>query len=60
MRKLIVAKRPTLPKVEIYTAARKAEFLLANAIGAADRKEAEAEVRKLMKPRRRQAPRRPR
>jgi len=33
--------------VEIYSPQRKAEFLLANAVGAIDRKAAEAEVRKL-------------
>src|SRR5512147_358734 len=33
--------------VEIYSPERKAEFLLANAINAEDRKAAEAEVRKL-------------
>ena len=33
--------------VEIYSPERKAEFLLANAVGAADRKKAEEEVRKL-------------
>jgi AbrB family looped-hinge helix DNA binding protein len=33
--------------IEIYTPARKAEFLLANAVDAADRGNAEAEVRRL-------------
>jgi AbrB family looped-hinge helix DNA binding protein len=33
--------------VEIYTPERKAEFLLANAVDAEDRKAAESEVRKL-------------
>jgi AbrB family looped-hinge helix DNA binding protein len=33
--------------VEIYTPARKAEFLLANAVDAEDRSKAEAEVRRL-------------
>jgi AbrB family looped-hinge helix DNA binding protein len=33
--------------VEIYSPARKAEFLLANAVNAGDRKKAEEEVRKL-------------
>ena len=33
--------------VEVYSPERKAEFLMANAVGPADRKRAEAEVRKL-------------
>ena len=33
--------------VEIYTPERKAEFLLANAVDAEDRSEAEAEIRRL-------------
>ncbi len=33
--------------VEIYTPQRKAEFLLANAVNAEDRREAEAEIRRL-------------
>ena len=33
--------------VEVYSLERKAEFLLANAVGAEDRKSAEKEVRKL-------------
>ena len=47
--------------VEIYSPERKAELLLANAINAADRKAAEAEVRKLgLDPARVRRPRRKR
>ena len=47
--------------VEIYSPERKAEFLLANAVDAADRKAAEAEVRKLgLDPARVRRPRRKR
>lgn len=45
--------------VEIYSAERKAEFLLANAVGAADRRKAEAEVRKLGLEPRKLRPRKP-
>ncbi len=43
----VLLRPAVLMPVEIYTPERKAEFLLANAVDAADRKEAEAEVRKL-------------
>jgi len=45
--------------VEIYSPERKAEFLLANAVGAADRRKAEAEVRKLGLDPRKTRPRKP-
>jgi AbrB family looped-hinge helix DNA binding protein len=45
--------------VEIYSPERKAEFLLANAVGAADRRKAEAEVRKLELDPRKGRPRKP-
>jgi AbrB family looped-hinge helix DNA binding protein len=43
----VLLRPAVLVPVEIYTPERKAEFLLANAVDAADRKEAEAEARKL-------------
>ena len=43
----VLLRPAVLMPVEIYTPERKAEFLLANAVNAADRKNAEAEVRKL-------------
>jgi AbrB family looped-hinge helix DNA binding protein len=46
--------------VEIYTPERKAEFLLANAVDVKDRKEAEAEVRRLGLDPRKARSRRPR
>jgi AbrB family looped-hinge helix DNA binding protein len=46
--------------VEIYSPERKAEFLIANAIDAADRKAAEAEARKLgSRPQKTRSARRP-
>jgi len=56
---MVERARPRKPKIEIYTPERKAEFLLANAVGAAERRKAAAEVRKLTQPRRRQTRRRP-
>jgi len=43
----VLLRPAVLMPVEIYTPERKAEFLLANAVDAADRKKAETEVRKL-------------
>ena len=43
----VLLRPATVLPIEIYSPQRKAEFLLANAVGAADRAEAEREVRKL-------------
>jgi hypothetical protein len=43
----VLLRPAALLPVEIYTPERKAEFLLANAVDAKDRKKAEEEVRRL-------------